>query len=78
MHVPGLIERKRDGGRLEADEIRALIEGFTSGEVPDYQMSAFAMAVVFRGMDAAETSALTRAMLARLEQEQFRDQTEEQ
>ena len=63
MHVPGLIERKRDGGRLEADEIRALIEGFTSGEVPDYQMSAFAMAVVFRGMDAAETSALTRAML---------------
>ncbi len=63
MHVPGLIERKRDGGRLEADEIRALIEGFSSGEVPDYQMSAFAMAVVFRGMDAAETSALTRAML---------------
>jgi len=63
MHVPSLIERKRDGGRLEEDEIRALVEGFTRGEVPDYQMSAFAMAVVFRGMDAAETADLTRAML---------------
>ena len=63
MHVPSLIERKRDGGRLEAQEIRALVDGFTAGAVPDYQMSAFAMAVLFRGMDARETAALTRAML---------------
>ena len=45
-------------------EIRQLIEGYTRGEVPDYQMAAFAMAVFFRGMTAMETTALTRAMMA--------------
>lgn len=63
MHIPTLISRKREGGELAAGEIRQLIEGYTAGEVPDYQMSAFAMAVVFKGMTAAETTALTRAML---------------
>jgi len=63
MHVPTLIERKRDGGRLEPGEIAALIAGFTEGSIPDYQMSAFAMAVLFREMDAGETAALTRAMM---------------
>jgi len=63
MHIPTLISRKRDGEELSAGEIRRLIEGYTSGEVPDYQMSAFAMAVYFKGMSAAETTALTRAML---------------
>lgn len=62
-HVPTLIGRKRDGQTLRSEEIRALIEGYTCGEVPDYQMSAFAMAVFFKGMDAVETAALTRAML---------------
>ena len=45
-------------------EIRQLIEGYTRGEVPDYQMAAFAMAVFFRGMTSMETTALTRAMMA--------------
>lgn len=58
-----LIEKKRDGGTLDADEIRALIKGFTDGTIPDYQMSAFAMAVFFRGMTAEETAVLTEAML---------------
>lgn len=61
--VPELIGKKRDGGVLTATEIRALVEGFVSGEVEDYQMAAFAMAVCIRGMDANETAALTEAML---------------
>jgi pyrimidine-nucleoside phosphorylase len=64
MHVPTLISRKREGEELSVSEIGCLIEGYTRGEVPDYQMSAFAMAVFFRGMTAAETVALTRAMMA--------------
>ena len=63
MHIPTLISRKRDGEVLADKEIRALIDGYTRGEVPDYQMSAFAMAVYFSGMTAAETAALTRAMI---------------
>lgn len=63
MHIPSLIERKRDGGTLSAEEISSVITAFTSGDMPEYQMSALAMAVFFRGMDAEETSALTNAML---------------
>src|SRR4051812_31509999 len=63
MHVPGLIEKKRDGGVLTADEIEFLIGAFTEGKIPDYQMSAWAMAVFFRGMDAVETKHLTNAMM---------------
>jgi pyrimidine-nucleoside phosphorylase len=62
MHVPQWIERKRDGGELSPAEISTLIEQFTAGNVPDYQMAAFAMTVFFRGMTAAETAALTAAM----------------
>ena len=58
-----LIERKRDGGKLEPGEWRALIMAYTAGHVPDYQMSAFLMACFLRGLDHAETSALTDAML---------------
>ena len=63
MHVPTLIEKKRDGGELSAEEIGFLIEGFTLGEIPDYQMSAWAMAVFFREMTPAETHCLTEAMM---------------
>ena len=63
MHVPSLIEKKRDGGKLSAEEIEALITDFTRGKIPDYQMSAWAMAVFFRGMTAMETKHLTDAMM---------------
>ena len=63
MHLPSLIEHKREGGTLSAEDIRAVIMGFTRGEVPDYQMSALAMAIYFKGMSADETAALTDAML---------------
>ncbi|MEZ5325451.1 MAG: thymidine phosphorylase [Verrucomicrobiales bacterium] len=61
--VPALIEKKRDGLRLEEDEIRFLISGYVSGDVPDYQMAALAMAICIRGMDAEETTAMTMGML---------------
>ena len=63
MHVPSLIEKKREGQSLTAEEIDYLVSGFTSGEIPEYQMSAWAMAVFFRGMTAEETQALTTAMM---------------
>jgi pyrimidine-nucleoside phosphorylase len=63
MHIPSLIERKREGHALTSDEIHALIAAFTSGDMPDYQMSALAMAIFFRGMSSEEISALTDAML---------------
>jgi pyrimidine-nucleoside phosphorylase len=63
MHVPSFIEQKRDGFELSATEIAEFIRGFTLGEIPDYQASAWAMAVFFRGMSAGETGALTRAMM---------------
>ncbi len=62
FHVPALIERKRDGGLLSAEEIAWLVQGLTDGSIPDYQWSALAMAVFFSGMDARETWELTRAM----------------
>jgi pyrimidine-nucleoside phosphorylase len=62
MHVPSLIEKKRDGGKLSAAEISAFVGAYVRGEVPDYQMAAFAMAVFFRGMDDAETTMLTMEM----------------
>lgn len=62
MHIPALIEKKRDGGKLSAPEIAAFIDGYVTGDVPDYQMAALAMAVFFRGMDTEETTALTLRM----------------
>jgi len=58
-----LIEKKRDGGVLSDEEIRALIAGYTDGSLPDYQMSAMAMAIYFQGMTAQETAVLTDAMM---------------
>src|SRR5712691_13121814 len=63
MHIPALIEKKRDGQDLSADEIKSLIGDFTLGEIPDYQMSAWAMAVYLRGMTPAETRHLTEALM---------------
>jgi pyrimidine-nucleoside phosphorylase len=58
-----LIERKRDGGELTDEEISELILGYTRGEIPDYQMAAWCMAVYFRGLNGRETHALTDAMI---------------
>lgn len=58
-----LIERKRDGGRIDAGEWRALALAYAKGHVPDYQMAALLMACFLRGLDRAETAALTNAML---------------
>jgi pyrimidine-nucleoside phosphorylase len=63
MHIPTLIEKKRDGHELTRDEIDFLITGFTSGAIADYQMSAWAMAVFFKGMTPEETQHLTTAMM---------------
>src|SRR5256885_3045708 len=63
MHFPSLIEKKRDGHALTTKEINNLVEDFVVGDVPDYQMSALAMAVFFRGMTSAETHHLTEAMM---------------
>ena len=63
MVIAPLIERKRDGLALAPDEWRAVIHAFALGELPDYQMSALAMAVVWRGLEPPELAALTDAML---------------
>jgi pyrimidine-nucleoside phosphorylase len=63
MNVVHLISKKRDGGELADYEIGAIIDGYVRGDVHDYQMSAWAMAVFLRGMTVAETAALTEAML---------------
>jgi pyrimidine-nucleoside phosphorylase len=63
IHAAELIRRKRDGEKLAAEELSALVLQYARGEVPDYQMAAFCMAVFFRGLDGAETFALTDAMI---------------
>ena len=63
MRTVDLIQRKRDGGELNPEEIGYLVEGYTSGDIPDYQMSAFLMAVYFSGMTDREVSSLTECML---------------
>src|ERR1051326_8231921 len=62
MNFLSLIESKRDGKTLDADQIRAVIAAYTEGKIPDYQMAAFLMAVYFQGLDTMETTALTLAM----------------
>ncbi len=63
MRTVELIQRKRDGEELAPEEIEFLIEGYTRGEIPDYQISAFLMAVYFSGMSDREVSRLTECML---------------
>ncbi len=63
VHAAELIRRKRDGGKIPAGELTELILEYARGNVPDYQLAAFCMAVYFRGLDGAETFALTEAMI---------------
>ncbi|WP_456476269.1 thymidine phosphorylase [Oceanithermus sp.] len=62
MHAVDFIEKKRDGGEHGADELRAWVRAYVAGEIPDYQMAAWLMAVYFRGMTPRETAELTLAM----------------
>lgn len=62
MNTVDILTKKRDGYALTDEEIRHMVMGYTSGDIPDYQMSAFLMAVYFRGMDKEETVALTQIM----------------
>ena len=64
MNTLEVISRKRDGGEHSPEEIEFLLSGYLRGEVPDYQLAAWLMAVCIRGMTPAETLALTRAMVA--------------
>jgi pyrimidine-nucleoside phosphorylase len=63
MRAVDVIRKKRDGHALSAAEINAMVAGSATGEVADYQWAALLMAIVWRGMDAAETAALTDAMI---------------
>ena len=63
MRTVDLIQRKRDGEELAPEEIEFLVNGYTSGEIPDYQMSSFLMATFFSGMSDREISRLTECML---------------
>ena len=63
MRAVDLIQKKRDGQELTSNEIKWLVEGYVAGTVPDYQMSAFAMAVYFKGMTTREISDLTMNMV---------------
>ncbi|MED4070435.1 pyrimidine-nucleoside phosphorylase [Priestia endophytica] len=63
MRMVDLIAKKRDGKELTKEEISFIVEGYTSGDIPDYQMSAFTMAVFFQGMTANEQAELTMSMV---------------
>ncbi|MDE5679996.1 MAG: pyrimidine-nucleoside phosphorylase, partial [Lachnospiraceae bacterium] len=62
MRMSDLIVKKRNGGTLTGEEIAFMVEGYTNGRIPDYQMSALMMAVYFQGMNEEETLSLTMAM----------------
>ena len=68
MRMVDIIEKKRDGKELSTEEIQFLIKGYTNGQIPDYQMSAFTMAIFFQGMTEREQADLTIAMVESGEQ----------
>ena len=63
MNMIELITKKKEGDALSGDELKYFVNGYTRGDIPDYQASAFLMAVYFQGMDAEETYLLTKAMI---------------
>lgn len=63
MHILEIISKKKEGLALSKEEITYFIEGYTKGEIPDYQASALLMAIYFKGMDEEETNSLTMAMV---------------
>lgn len=63
MRMIDIIDQKRNGGKLSTEQIEFFVDGYTKGDIPDYQASALLMAIWFNGMDAEETQALTQAML---------------
>ena len=62
MRMTDILEKKRDGGELSRAELEFFVRGLTSGEIPDYQISAWLMAVYFRGMSDRELADLTELM----------------
>ena len=62
MRMYDVIEKKRDGGELTDAEIDYFVSGYVAGDIPDYQASALAMAIFYKGMTAHETAHLTMAM----------------
>ncbi|MBP3297717.1 MAG: pyrimidine-nucleoside phosphorylase, partial [Lachnospiraceae bacterium] len=62
MRMYDLLEKKKNGGILTKEEIDFMIQGYTHGDIPDYQMSAMTMAICFQGMNPQETGDLTLAM----------------
>lgn len=73
VHPAALIERKRDGGELTAEELRAFLQAFMRGDVADYQMSAMLMAVFFQGLSPAELQTMTRCIIDSGERLDFSD-----
>ena len=63
MRIVDLIRKKRDGHELTREEIQFIVRGYTEARFPDYQMSAWLMAVLLRGMTGQEIATLTEAML---------------
>jgi len=63
MRIVDIIKKKRDGQELSPSEMALLVQGYTRGEIPDYQMAAFLMAVLWRGMSFQETLLLTDEMV---------------
>src|ERR1051326_3158032 len=63
MRIVDLIRTKRDGGELSREQIEAIVGGYTRGDIPDYQMASFLMAVLLKGMSGAKLAALTETML---------------
>ena len=62
MRAYDIIAAKRDGATLSREQIDFMVQGYVEGQIPDYQMAAFCMAVYFRGMTHLETAQLTDAM----------------
>ena len=73
MRTVDLIHRKRDGEELSSEEIAFLVDGYTSGTIPDYQMASFLMSVFFSGMTDREVSVLTERMVQSGNQSRWRD-----